>query len=142
MFFVIRQIEVEGSERKPVLFFEDQGEATHLAANRYDDLTQLLRFIYAQVRHQAQYRPELRAEIFQFRNRGGAYVPLCIRAGKAILGIIPMLTENPQPGLFATARSFLKTYSGAKLLLVHQGKSDRVLDADSRIRSIGVSALL
>lgn len=138
--FLIRLLPTEGAERKPALFFEDQGEATHLAADRYDDSVQLLRFLYSQLRHQLHYRPELTAEIFQFRNRGGAYVPLVFRAGKAVLGIIPILAENPPLGSLATARSFLKTYPHSKLLYVHQGTADRVID--SRIRCLGLRYLL
>lgn len=138
--YLIRQIPTEGSERKPVLFFEDQGEATHLASNRYDDSTQLLRFLYSELRHQTHYRPEVGASIFQFRNRGGALVPLCFRAGHSVLGIIPILSENPHPSALATARSFLRTYPESKLLYVHTGSGDRMIE--SRVRSLGVRYLV
>lgn len=138
--FLIRLVSTEGSERKPILFFEDQGEATYLSSNRYDPSTQLLRFLYSQLRHQVHYRPELTAKIFQFRNRGGAHVPLCFRSKNATLGIIPILTENPHPNSLATARSFLRTYPGSKLLYVHPENSDKIID--SRIRSIGMRYLV
>ncbi len=133
--FLIRLIRTEGTEQKPVLFLEDQGEATYLAGDRYDAHTQLLRFLYANLRHQLHYRPELCGEIFQFRNRGGACVPLCFRVGKSVLGILPSLTENPPVESLATARSFLKTYSGSKLLYVHSFEGDRLIEP--RIRSLG-----
>lgn len=117
--YVIRVMQTEGSERRPVLFFEDQGEATYLASNRYDETTGLVRLLYSQLRHQIHYRPELRVDMFQFRNRGGAHVPLCFRAGKTTLGIIPILSENPQPAMLATARGFMKAFPGAKLMYVH-----------------------
>jgi hypothetical protein len=138
--FMIRIIPAEGSEKKSAVFFEDQGEATYLTSNRYDDATQLLRFIYSQMRHPFHYRPESPYEVFQFRNRGGAYVPLCLRSGKAVLGLIPLLQENPEPNGMATARSFLKTYPNSKLLYVHPFDADRVIQKD--IRSIGVQKLL
>lgn len=138
--FLIRIIRTEGSERKSVLFFEDQGEATYLTGNRYSDSSQLLRFLYSELRHQIHYRPELMAEIFQFRNRGGTLVPLCFRSGKSVLGIIPILTENPSPMLFPAARSFLKTYPNSKLLFVHQGNSDVILN--ERMRCLGFNYLV
>lgn len=138
--FLIRLFRTEGSERKPVLFFEDQGEATFLASDRYDEGTQLLRLLYSELRHQIHYRPELRAEIFQFRNRGGALVPLCFRTGRSVLGVIPSLTENPHPSSLATARSFLNTYPGGKLLYVHRGEGDRMIAPG--VRALGVRYLL
>lgn len=139
--FLIRMIPCEGSEKKSVLFFEDQGEATHLSGNRYDDLTQLVRLLFSQLRHQLHYRPELQGEIFQFRNRGGAHVPLCFRSGHAVLGIIPILTENPHPSTLATARSFLKTYPKGKVLYVHnQSLKDQIID--TQIRALSIQALL
>jgi predicted AAA+ superfamily ATPase len=138
--FLIRVIQTEGSERRSVVMFEDQGEATHLSSNRYDDLTQLTRFLYSELRHQIHYRPELNGQIFQFRNRGGASVPICFRAGRNVLGIVPTLTENLEPGALATARSFLKTYPGSKILYVHSGSQDQVID--SRTRVLGAAHLL
>jgi hypothetical protein len=63
-----------------------------------------------------------------------------LRSGKAVLGLIPLLQENPEPNGMATARSFLKTYPNSKLLYVHPFDADRVIQKD--IRSIGVQKLL
>lgn len=138
--FLIRQMPTEGTERKSVLFFEDQGEATYMAGNRYDEGTQLLRFLYSELRHQTHYRPELNAQMFQFRNRGGAHVPLCFRSGDSVLGIIPTIAETPEPGSLATARAFLKAYPHSKLLFTHLGSKDTLID--SRIRCLGAKYLL
>jgi predicted AAA+ superfamily ATPase len=138
--YLIRLVPTEGTEKKPVIFFEDQGEASYLTENKYDDLTQLTRFLYANLRVQFHYRPELECKIFQFRNRGGAFLPLCFRSNEGELGIIPIHDENPGEASLATARSFLNTYSKAKVLFVHLGENDQVLS--SRMRVLGVSKLL
>ncbi len=93
--FLIRIIPTEGTEKKPVIFLEDQGEASYLAAGRYDELTNLTRFLFSDLRTQLHYRPELGVRIFQFRNRGGAHVPLCFAQGARVLGIIPSLSDRP-----------------------------------------------
>ncbi len=138
--YLIRIIETEGTEKKPVIFFEDQGEATHLVSNRYDELTQLTRFLFAQLRHQWHYRPEVEGSLFQFRTRGGAYVPLCFRGKDGILGMIPILEENPNANALAGARSFLKFYPQSKVVFIHRGKNDQVLS--SRMRTIGIAQIV
>ncbi len=138
--YLIRLIETEGSEKKPVLFFEDQGEASFLTDSKYDLLTQLTRFLYANLRVQWFYRPEVEGSIFQFRNRGGSFVPLCFRNKNGEVGIIPILDENPNERALATARSFLKSYSRSKVVFVHLGNNDQVLS--SRLRVLSASQLL
>lgn len=137
--FFIRLIPTEGSEKKPVIFLEDQGEASFLSSGLYDASTNMVRFLFSQLRHQVHYRPELNAKIFQLRNRGGAYVPLCFSQGKNTVGIIPLVYENPETSALQTARSFQKQYPGSKVLFVHEGKSDKLIT--STIRSLPVGKL-
>ena len=134
--FLIRIIETEGTEKKPVLFFEDQGEATYLTSNRYDDLTQITRFLFGQIRHQWAYRPETEGSLFQYRTRGGAYVPLCFRNKDGELGILPIIEENPNQNAMASARSFLDAYPNSKIIFVHLGSNDQVLSARMRVLQI------
>lgn len=131
--FVIRIIETEGTRRRPVLFFEDQGEASHLFGGRNDGLFNLTRFLFSYVRHQWVYRPDLDARMFQFRSRGGAFVPLAVRSGAHVLGFIPMLDETPGKHELASAQSFTATYKQSRCVFVHLGKTDRSIGADMRI---------
>ena len=131
--FVLRVVETEGSRRRPVLFFEDQGEASHLAGERNDTLFDLTRFLFSFIRHQWHYRPELGASLFQFRSRGGAFVPLAVRSKHGILGLIPMLDEAPGKHELASAQSFLSIYERSRCLFVHLGKSDRTVGAAMRV---------
>lgn len=65
--------------------------ATHLS-NREPELTRLpdlVRGLYANILPQFLYRPELTASFFQYRTRGGAYVPLAFRTKKGVVGIVP-----------------------------------------------------
>jgi len=132
--FIIRVIETEGSRRKPVLFFEDQGEASHLAAgDRPDHLFHLTRFLFSNIRQQWVYRPELAHSLFQYRNRGGAFVPLAIRSSQRCLGLIPILNETPGRHDIASAQSFISSYPGARCIFTHLGKLDRIVGDSMRI---------
>lgn len=135
--FVIRIVKTEGSRQRPVLFFEDQGEASHIAGQNRDPLFNITRFIFSFIRHQWVYHPELQAEVFQFRSRGGAFVPLALRTQLGILGFIPMLDEVPGRHELASAQSFLANYKNARCLLIHLGKTDRLLGKDLRIMPLG-----
>jgi predicted AAA+ superfamily ATPase len=131
--FVIRTLETEGTRRRPVVFFEDQGEATHAGAGRGDPLLDLTRFAFSFLRQQWVYRPELEARAFQYRSRGGAFVPLAIHSRLGTLGLIPLLDEVPGKHEMASARSFLQRYRRAKCLFIHLGRADRALGPDLRI---------
>ncbi len=57
--FLIRLIPTEGSQKKSVLFFEDVGEANYLSNLAQNELTALTTFLFANLRTQYMYRPEL-----------------------------------------------------------------------------------
>lgn len=135
--FVIRIVETEGSRRRPVLFFEDQGEASHLAGDNREPLQQMTRFLFSFLRQQWAYRPELQATVFQFRNRGGAFVPLVVRTRQRSLGFIPILDEVPGRHELASAQSLMEHDSHARCLFVHLGKTDRALGNQMRIVPLG-----
>ncbi len=135
--FVIRIVDTEGSLRRPVLFFEDQGEASHLTGETLDPLLNMTRFLFSFVRQQWVYRPELQASVFQFRNRGGAFVPLVLRTKFGLLGFLPMLDEVPGQHELASARSLMLHAKNARCLFVHQGKTDKVLSHNMRIVPLG-----
>ncbi len=71
--------------------------------------------------------------MFQFRSRGGAFVPLAVRSRLGILGFLPMLDETPGRHELASARSFTEHYRGARCLFVHLGTVDRDLGRDARV---------
>jgi predicted AAA+ superfamily ATPase len=138
--FVIRLIETEGSRRHPVIFFEDQGEATYLAGDRPDILFRMTRFLFSFIRQQWVYRPNIEAKLFQYRNRGGAFVPLALHTKHGELGFIPMLDETPGKHEMASAHSFLNSYKNGKCLFIHHGQLDRSLG--SKLRIIPISFLV
>lgn len=142
--YLIRVIPTEdpgaSGSKRPVLFFEDLGEANYLAnIERYENQA-FTCFLYANLRVQFHYRPELAVNTFQFRTRGGALVPLCFRHKSRVLGIIPSVEETPSANTLASARSFLKAYRNSRVLVVHRGVTDRMIT--KQIRVIGCNRLL
>jgi predicted AAA+ superfamily ATPase len=138
--FLIRVLPTEGSEKRPVVFFEDMGEANALFEHAAHPMTQLTAFLFTNLRPQIAYRPALGITMFQFRNRGGSMIPLCFKKGDANIGIIPMLDETPDLSAIRSARSFVSAYRDAKALLVHNGSRDRLID--SRIRIVSAAQLV
>ena len=138
--FLIRTLASEGSERKSSIFFEDQGEASHLNPASGSKSEDFDRFLFANLRTQLNYRPQLRGTITQYRNRGGAFIPFIIRTPKTALAIHPILEENPGKQAIMSAISFLKKNSSGKVLYVTPSKKDLVLAKNQRI--IPASVLL
>ena len=131
--FLIRTILSEGSERKSAIFFEDQGEATHLQQGSGMKQQDFDRFLFANIKTQLAYRPELKLSLTQLRNRGGAFIPFIIRSVGTTLGILPILEENPGKQALSSAASFLQKNPTAKVIFVTNHKRDLVLAKNQRI---------
>jgi predicted AAA+ superfamily ATPase len=125
--FIIRPIPIEGDYQGHCLFFEDQAEALVLSQNAIREEQQWTGLVYRNLREQAFYRSGENMEFFQFRTRGGSFVPLAIRSPDSILGVIPILGE-PTRSERASAQSFLKKYINAKVLFVTRLNHGQFLD--------------
>jgi predicted AAA+ superfamily ATPase len=129
--FLIRSIATD-QQSHPVIFFEDQGMATHLAADAaeiggpsYD----LARGLYSCVLPQFIYRPEANATFYQFRTRGGAKVDFAIRLGAHRIGVIAGSEDRPTRSELMSARSFVANAPNAKVMIAHFGNEiERVTD--------------
>jgi predicted AAA+ superfamily ATPase len=136
--FLIRTLPTEGTEKRPVIFLEDQGEATHLCGRPLAPLTELTRFLFAQIRSPLQLlESNTPAELFQYRTRGGAHVPLAVRHGAQLLGLIPILESSPGRQAVGSATSFLKAYSGARVAFIHPGSQNLILSRTMAVLSVG-----
>lgn len=120
--FLIRILPTLGGEKRPTVFFEDQGEAQHLADFSNNDLGTLTNLLYMHLRVPfltPLTRGAEHFEMFQYRTRGGSYIPFGFRHGSQSLGIIPSLEENPTPHVLGSARSFVKTFPDSKVAIIH-----------------------
>jgi hypothetical protein len=132
--FLIRRIETEGGTRRPTYFLEDQGMATYLAGKPLSPHENLVRGLYANVRHEFHYRPELNPTLFQYRTRGGADIPLAWHTKNGTVGLIPCIEHTPTASAIKSAQSFLRSYSDSRVLILTNGHeyrkiSDRLFSA-------------
>jgi hypothetical protein len=104
-----------------------------LIGQRTDPLFDLTRFLYANLRCQIHYRPELNGTLFQYRTRSGVLVPLCFRLPKGVVGIIPILEDYPTPQAIGSGSSFLRKYPDGKVIFASQGKTKQLLSPHSCI---------
>lgn len=125
---------------KPVIFLEDQGEATYLIGSQRDPIFDLTRFLYANLRDQLHYRPDWEGQIFQYRTRSGSLVPLCFKIQGKILGIIPIPDQYPTPQAVGSASSFIKNHPGAQVIYAIQ--SGRSVEISPHQRVVPVEYLL
>jgi len=136
--FLVRLLDTEGTEKKRVLFFEDQGEANFLSGGRLDEASRWIGFLYSQLRAQVHYRPELMVRLFQFRNRGGTFLPLCFSNAQMTLGILPLLGQVPVSHALKTARAFRQAIAKqgrgevAVLLVEPEGRTDQMIEPGIR----------
>lgn len=128
--FLIRVLACEGSESRPVLFFEDQGEAHYLASGRYDGMDDLERLAFAHLCVSFNYEPGLPYRCFQYRQQDGAYAPIVFQSEKQVIGFDCSLDEKPSLSQLRTAGSLRKAFPGAKMIHLHPGKTMHVISGD------------
>lgn len=134
--FFIRVLPCEGNESRPVIFLEDQGEASYLRSLRFpgppdlatNPVSELERLCFAHLRIPFAYTAGLPWQVSQYRQQGGAYVPFVIRSRNQALGCICMEESHPSLGAARSASSFLRRNSHAKLVYLHPGKEVKVLN--------------
>ena len=125
--FIIRTISIEGGRKGFTLYFEDMGEFSIFNRNKSSAKEKLTHFCFCHLRAQTDYRLGSQVLTFQYRTRGGAVVPLAYRGPSGTLGIIPIDSSEEAARAIPTANSFLKSNSGAKVLLVHRGTEKRLI---------------
>ena len=128
--FLLRVQPSEGGRSAPIVWFEDLGEWSRLTGQA----ASLDHFVFSQVRLPFAYLAGQRAEFFQYRTRGGALVPVCLRADRGTAGFIPLNDSDPSRSQILSAESFLKRYADSKVIFVHPERdwrriSDRILVA-------------
>jgi predicted AAA+ superfamily ATPase len=124
--YLIREVRGLGPLKKSIYFFEDQGLAYHLMAGWKNPLMDMMRLIFANVRHQFLYHRGLDAQWFHFKTRGGASIPLICQIQGGIVGYTVCLEKQPTPSTLASARSFIKDHPQALVFIVHQGSEIRL----------------
>lgn len=108
-------------EKRPVLFFEDQGMVSHLIGRPLDRNQDLTRGLFANIFSQFHYRQDLPFDFFQYRTRGGALVPLIFRSPAGTLGLIPISEDRATASCIKSALSLCRTFKNAIAVVAHEG---------------------
>lgn len=134
--FFIRRLRCEGNETRPVIFLEDQGEASYLSSLRPSGeptslaypSSDLERLAFAHLRIPFAYSSGMAWDVFQYRQRGGAYVPFVFRALGREVGFICIQESHPPLGAVKSAASFLTRHKTARTVFLHSGKEISILN--------------
>ncbi len=125
--FLIRLFPIEGGRKGHIVFFEDIAEANWFRGVRSDDTSLLAHLCFTQIRAQFGYILGEKSEIFHFRTRGGAVVPLGIRTRTGVLGVLPIRDAQDAQSALGSAGSFIRAYENSRVLVLHPGKEMRLL---------------
>jgi len=117
--YLIRNLPIEGGMKGNSVFFEDHAEWNHLLDHQSDSIDQLNHFTYLTTRAPFHYQIGEVAQFFQYRTRGGALIPICIRTKEGVLGIVPILNLKNKDQISGSINSFLKNYLNGKILIIH-----------------------
>jgi predicted AAA+ superfamily ATPase len=115
--FLIRPIPSEGTLSKISYFFEDQGLASYLSKNPPRDQDKIMRGVYANLRQELHYRPHPQNEVFSFRTHDGTDIPLAFKFEQGVVGVIASDERHPTLKAQASAKSFLKRFPKAKVVI-------------------------
>ena len=122
--FLIRRVTVNGAIQKPTYFLEDQGMASFLKSHSesWDLEFDITRGLYANLRHEFHYRPQLKGRILQYRTKNNVSVPLVFSWSGGTLGFVSSPDEIPRPKTLGSVGSFLKKFPKAKCVVAYAGK--------------------
>lgn len=119
--FLIRRVPAL-EQGKPTLFLEDQGMASWLAGAATVSADDIVRGLYANLRQEIHYRPELGGRISHWRTRHDAEVPLVFDLPRGRLGFLATTLEEPAPKSLGSAGAFLRRYPAARVVLAYAGR--------------------
>jgi predicted AAA+ superfamily ATPase len=139
--FFIRQMKIEGDRSGYAIFLEDQAESRYCAGNEKAFNNPYIGLIYRNLRETFFYKSGIQGEFFTYITKSKARIPVAIRSGNRIVGIIYCEEESPTKSQMGSAYSFLKRYAHSKVLIVTHGNDVRKKIND-RIFQIPLEILL
>lgn len=134
--YLIRTLRKDGDTRGKIVYFEDQGMATHLLKERGFNLSQpsandLNRFLFQQLNAQIKYGERFQADFSSFRLKSGVIMDFVIVIDGKILAYSVGIGNGASSHQIRSAQSFLKKHPTAKIILLHLG--DAIREFDPRI---------
>ncbi|MGK5088657.1 AAA family ATPase [Bdellovibrionota bacterium FG-2] len=132
--FMVRTLRKEGDTSGRVVFFEDQGMASFLLAERgrlfksgQPQVADYVRLLFQQLNAQAMYRSDLHTSLFSYMSRGGAIIDLAVRLEEHVCGFSVGVGQQASLSQMKSAESFRRKFPQARVFLLHQGSEFRTL---------------
>ena len=120
--FLVRLMKCAGDEKKPTYFLEDQGFASWISRRTLETSQDVVRGLYANLRQEIHYRPELNGRIYQFRTKNDVEVPLVFDGEKIHIGFVATLDTIPRPKTIGSAQAFLKKNPAFSCVIAYAGR--------------------
>ena len=130
--FLIRPVRSTGDQSKGSYFLEDQGMASWLTRKTLDSSTDVIRGLYANLRQEFFYRPDLNGRIRQYRTKHDVEIPLVFHTEDWGVGILATLEKTPRPKTLSSALAYLKKHPRHSCVIAYAGadciqRTDRLL---------------
>jgi predicted AAA+ superfamily ATPase len=136
--FLIRRVASTGDLTRPTYFLEDQGMASWLLRRDFEEPSDLVRALYANLRQELAYRPERNGRIVQFRTKHHVAIPLVFEAEGVRVGVLPVMDREVRARHIATASAFLKKHPHHKLVITTAGDDVQYRSANLFVIPYGV----
>ena len=120
--FLVRLMKCTGDEKKPTYFLEDQGFASWIGRKTLETSQDVVRGLYANLRQEIHYRPELNGRIYQFRTKNDVEIPLVFDGEKIQVGFVANLDTSPRPKTIGSAQAFLKKHPAFCFVIAYAGR--------------------
>ncbi len=134
--FLIRRIPVP-LRKKEIILLEDQLEERVYAGSSLGLAKRLETAVFRNIRTQFYYRLDKNIQFETYLTRDHARIPIVLKDGNSILGIIVHETEKPSISEVRSAASFLRRHADAKVLyLTATVTAPKILDDRSMVCSI------
>jgi predicted AAA+ superfamily ATPase len=125
--FMLRLIPCVRGEKGFICYFEDQGESLFLDPEKKINV-QLEGLIFRSIRQELFYQFGMSYCFFHYSTRGGARIPISVESNGSILGFLLVDDIHPTKAVYASANSFLKTFSNSKILLVSRNNKIELIN--------------
>lgn len=134
--FLIRRIPVP-LRKKEIILLEDQLEEYVYAGSSLELAKRLETAVFRNIRTQFYYRLDKNIQFETYLTRDNARIPIVMKDGNNILGIIVHESEYPSLSEVRSAASFLRNHANAKVLyLTAVVTAPKILDDRSMICSL------
>ncbi len=120
--FLIRLVKCVGDEKKPTYFLEDQGLSSWISRRGLETSQDIVRCLYANLRQEIHYRPELNGKVYQFRTKNDVEIPIVFDADSIKIGILATTDVALRPKTIGNAQAFLNKFPDFRCVVAYAGR--------------------